>query len=494
MARKRSDVIEESVGPIRFDDVKIVDRPEDPKSRVFFNSRQPKSFTLESLIPLMMTIRRDGLLQNVVVRENEGVIELIAGERRIRSISLLREKDVACLNSNGNVPSKWRKNTIVLHKRNFCKVVQQRGDDVTLELLNEDDEPTGEMIVAPASKLKPTLPATKRYSHVVCNIIPNCSDEMALAINMAENRESQPLTIEEEIAVVERLIGMGLKQDDIKDMLGTNITWVSQTASFRRELPPEAFDKLMAGGMRRNLAVGLMGYAKADRPKLYKQMVVEEQNNTAAKIRKHQLEQDAAEDEAEILTDAAERAETDKEKAQAKKKAAAAKKKADAAKKKKEQAEEEAGQLKQGDLEAAAVKTGTQPKKLKILSRKQIEDMVERLDQMIKSDDTFDPLCEKKVTSGELMLVRETLSGVLIGVTDPLAMVRTVKVSLGKWDIPDHAEADEDEEVVYDEDEEYASDPDFDADIAAEYDGDYDVYDEGLELGEEPMDDTDNWD
>src|SRR5690606_17754460 len=86
---------------VHLSDIQIVERPQGDKTvnKLFYNPRIEYSFDVESLNDLIHSIRVDGLQQAPIVRsiEEEGVVtkvELIAGERRIRSCLYIFENDL----------------------------------------------------------------------------------------------------------------------------------------------------------------------------------------------------------------------------------------------------------------------------------------------------------------------------------------------------------------------------------------------------------------
>jgi hypothetical protein len=198
---------------------------------------------------------------------------------------------------------------------------------------------------------------------------------------------------------------------------------------------------------------------------------VAEEEDTRQRIQDHTLAEEQAQDEKEILEESAKRAEAAGDKKTAskrRKKAEAAGKKAEVAAEKKKKAEESAGTIKQGHVQKAAAETGIQPKKAKVLPRPDIETFVEKAGKLIGKK-TVDPICDEKVPDQALMFVEATAAAILAGQRDPLAVVRTVMVKLGKWSVPDTKEDDPD---AAEEDEDEAFDPDaFDPD---EYDEDED--------------------
>lgn len=73
-----------------------------PVASIIPNSRQPRhKFENDSLISLSKSIRHNGILQPLTVRENEnGQYELVAGERRLRAAILAGYTSVPCITVN----------------------------------------------------------------------------------------------------------------------------------------------------------------------------------------------------------------------------------------------------------------------------------------------------------------------------------------------------------------------------------------------------------
>lgn len=70
-------------------------------SKIVPNPNQPrKTFDDESIAELAQSIRQVGLIQPLVVRRQGDVYELIAGERRLRAIKLLKLERVTCIVQN----------------------------------------------------------------------------------------------------------------------------------------------------------------------------------------------------------------------------------------------------------------------------------------------------------------------------------------------------------------------------------------------------------
>jgi len=464
--------------------IEIVERPEEGQEHkvVFFNPRDLASFSTDSMVELRQSIRTDELLKPIAVRElkigKKTIHQLLAGERRYRTLTQILEGNLPCYSSQAVRPEKWRAKSVVISLGTFAHVVKQTGDEVEIELWDDDDKPTGEFRTVPADALDPTLPAKRVHAKVPCKVIQNCSDERAMRIAMTENEHQQPLTTAEEITVVERLMRGEVKQEQVSYMMSKNITWVSQTASFRNQLPKEAFDKLTDGTMMRHVAVNLLSYKAEDREKLFDATVVAEEKETAAKILEHQLNVDAAEDEVEMLEDDALQAEAagdDKTAKQSRKKAASAGKKAAAAGVKRDKAEAESGRVQQGHVQQAAATEGILPKKAKVLPRADIQKcFVDNVELLLEEDGSvIDPVCEKRVNAELLHLVKATAHAILTGKRDALDVIRSVKVDAGTWALPE-TESDENE-LSDGESDEGEFDPDaYDASEDAHEDEAYD--------------------
>lgn len=413
---------------VLLDSIKIVERPEDGDTKqVFFNPRSLESFKPETMQGLRESIRDNGLLQPPIVRavyngdEDTVVgIELIAGERRLRSIKMLVENNEDCYDK-------------------------------------DSDE---------------FVPAKDLYSRLPCNIQPNIDDERALRLACDENGKSEPLTIAEQIALVERLLAMGYKQDKIAEMIGEHDSWVSHTRNFRTKLPEKGFAMLLDGRLARHVAVKVISFKEEDREKLLDSSIEAEAEATQAKLEQAQDEIDAH-DDSQMM------AERDKEKAEAKgDKTAAqkAQKAADAAEKKKEKAKAKkdkvtacSGNVTQGDLAEGARKAGVCPKKPKQLSKIDIAAcIVEPLDEWISEGYE-----DEDVTEETLLIIRAVAVAIAEGERDPTELIHKAMVATGAWveegeDIEDIDEDDEAlraaqedfEEEDFDEDDEYFDEDD----------------------------------
>jgi len=369
----------------------IVERPEQGHEEdvLFFNPRSIDSFDEESMESIRESISADGLQQPPVCRaitDGESVvrIELIAGERRLRSLLKLVEEDRECY----------------------------------------DDE------------LGKKVPASELFQYIPVKLHYNCSDERALRLAFMENHESKSLTISEEIALVERLTRRGLNQKQIAVILlgdDRNVTWVSQTGNFRKSLPDEAFDKLLDGQLSRHVAVKLMSYKPEHRQELYEQAVVIEQQETEEKLAETEDEIIAAEDLADIAESDAQDAKDSTEAAKLQRKSKTAKAKAAKASEKKDRVEEDAGKIKQSHIDKGAAAAGIKPKKDKPLSRQEIEaHWLEVLDKWCV-DGHVCPLTKNELPEDMLLVMYGTVKAILSGERDPASVIRHHYVEQGVW-------------------------------------------------------------
>jgi ParB-like chromosome segregation protein Spo0J len=258
--------------------VHIVERPKLGEKKIFFNPRSPESFDVEGMKRLRETIQVDGLQQPLLVRaiskeggKNIEYLELIAGERRKRCLEWLIQYDAPCYDDDSEPPAEYNVNDWVVFHCQIAKVEKVGTDGSYTVLLNNASCP------AEYGDLLPTVPASQLYTNVPCKVVYNCDDRRALRLSVTENGDHQPLTTSEEIDLVERLVVGGFKQEEICEIIDQNVTWVSQTSNFRLQLPPAAFEKLLAGKLARNVAVNILSFAPQDRQTLYDATVSSEE-------------------------------------------------------------------------------------------------------------------------------------------------------------------------------------------------------------------------
>lgn len=434
---------------VRLKAITIVERPKEGEKKLFFNPRSLASLNDDDMVTLRRSIQIDGLqtpLSVRIVTDKEDTvtrIDLIAGERRDRNLLYLVEEDAPCFDKHAPKLKDYKDGAWVIHESRLAKVVKHLEGNLVLEY---DDGTTGE---AEASLLCPTVPASKLYEWVDVQPHYNISDERCLRLACTENQKFKSFTVAEEISLVERLDGMGYKQDEICKLTGQNVTWVSQTSNFRTELPQAAFEKLLAGKLKRNVAVKLMSFLAADREKLFHQAEAEEEQETAETLRDLQIEQEADEDEAELAADEKEEAleagDTEAA-AKAEKREDAAETRAAKTAEKKKTVAKKAGSIGQGHVDKAAKKTGIQPRKAKMLAKADVEESwVNQLEQWSTVAET-DPVTKEAYPKDLCRYGMSVAQAILNGSRDPGAVIRDFLVSKGKWHLPD-ATADDDDDV-----------------------------------------------
>lgn len=495
--------------------ITIAERPADGEetTKLFYNPRDLSSFTPERMSALKRSIRGEGLIEPPLVRAwtSNGVVtsvELIAGERRLRSVSQIHDEAAPCFDEDRPQPEKYKAGDVVAHKGNFGTVLKHDGDKVLVEF-EGDDQP--QQVECAYEDVYPTVSGAEMYEFLPCKVLYNCTDERALRLAFTENDQSEPLTIREEIALVERLLRMSKKQEEIAEILSTNVTWVSQTANFRDQLPAEAFTKLMNGQMARHVAVNFLSHAPEDRPALFAATVEAEKRQTAKKVETLKDEQVKHEDDEEIHKAEAVKAERTGDTttaAKEKRKASSSAGKAAKAKERRERAESEEGVIKQGHVKEAQATTGITPKKGKMLDRQQVEDHWGKGLVKFVTGEHEDPVSGEKLPNDLVSIARRTALAIVNGCTDPLSVIREYMYDNDLWAKPDE-EPDEDAAPVAkkggkgrkkksEDDDEEPGEVGFDVskvgledDLENEGDGEFEkaLVDNGLEDGEDGEDD-----
>lgn len=424
---------------VPLDAITVVSRPKAGEDKIFYNARDPEEIIFDKIESLILDIRAEGLHQPPIVRavttkKAVTAVELIAGERRITSLRYIAQHDLPCLDDASPRPKLYAKGQVVVCNSRFGQVQSQEGKVVTILF----DDKTSK--ACNYDEVYPTMSGRKLYQHVPCKVFYDCSDERAVRLNFKENHESEGLSIKDEIALVRRFAGRGRTQAEISELLGTNITWVSQTFNFESQLPQEAFDKLLGGHMTRHVAVNILSYAADDRQRLYDEAVLVEAKKSADRIRKLKGDQALAEDLADcFLVDAKKADEAGKPKLADKlrKKANSATKKAQKAKARLSRAKQEQGHLSQGDIRDAAAKAGLKTRKTKSLEKDQIASLYdEGLGKFLKGD-LVDPVTGNKVPHEFVSLVQLTAQAIVAGEHDPLQPIREHMYETGDWERPD---------------------------------------------------------
>ena len=375
---------------IKLDLIQIIERPSEGEesNQLLFNPRSLDSFDPETMSELRESIKRRGLLHPITVRtkkvRTKTIVELIAGERRLRSIKML---------------------------------VQDNE-----EVFDKDS--------------RKMVPAKDFYSHIPCCVHHGISDEEALGLAFEENGKSKPLTIAEEIALVERLILAGYSQHDIAKITGEHSSWVSHTRNFKDYLPKEAYKTLIKGEMTRNVAVNLISYPLEDRKAVFESAKEAAQINKSEKLEKVQDEIEEADDTEKLVIRDKEIAEENgnsKEVEKAEKAIVSAQKKKEKAEVKKQKIEEKKVVITQGDLATGARNANISPKKAKQLSKNDINHLlVKPIDEWIEEGGYQTE--EMQLDSDTLMIVKATIESISEGVRNPVELIKNVSKIIEPWD------------------------------------------------------------
>ncbi len=424
---------------IPIDSIRIVERPSESNSdKLFYNPRNVNSFTDVELGDLQYSIRVDGLQQCLVVRQVEDHYELIAGERRLRCLQAIFEKDLECyddsqLHLKGHVFAE--SDRVVVGSR--FGTVTTLGD-VEIEVYFDD----GFLVKVARERVFPVSSGRKIYKNVQCKVHRDCDDARALKLAFVENEHSKPLGLIDEVNLVERLESKGLTQAEIAEMLGVKVPWVSQTLSFRKELPQDAFTRLLNGSMARAVAISILSYHKDDREGLFANTVLMEKQETEKKIADHRaVAKRFSESQDEHVANAIEAQEqgddvtADKELEKAARMAV----KADEEVNKIEKIQATAGTIKQRHVKMAAVDSDLQPKRPKTLDENDIqscyvEGMIDYLDGGI------DPVTGQVIPIELSAMVYRTAQAIVDRERDPLAVIRRYMIDQGKWSENDQSD------------------------------------------------------
>ena len=458
------------------------------KKNIFFNPRALGSFDPIKMAGLLRSIRLDGLLEPIVVavsttdktdKNDIDAVMLIAGERRYRCLCKAVDGNLPCYDTSIPIPDVYAANAIVVYTDQFAIVKKrQSGDEVEIELLDNNENPTGNVLTVASAELLPTVPAKKVYTTVAAKVYVDPSEERMMRLAVTENQQSEPLKPMEEILACERLSTLKCEQERISYMLDQNITWVSQTLAFREQLPEDCFEALMEGRMKRNVAVSFLAYDIGKRQKLFDNTVLAEESETANRIKLHRAEQEQLEDQAEMLKSDAQDAEVcgDGKKARRlQRKSASKERHAKGHSSKADRAEGESGQIKQGHVQTGAAIAGISTRKAKMLPKAEIKKKyVDELESLTDGE-TEDPVCKKMIPGEVVRLVRATAEAILSGEREPLLVIRTHMIETAGWDVDgggsDPNEEEDYEPVLgddgYDDGDDDAEERDIDSELAA---------------------------
>lgn len=441
---------------VRLKDVQISPRPKPGEENfLFFYNPRPEDEVNDpkTAFPLQYSMRLEGNLEAPVARgwtdpNDKSVITKInhiAGERRLTQMNVIYDQDLPCVDEKSPKPEVFEAGACVNWKNRFGTVVKQDEDGtVTIHFDDHLNDTHGSgNIVCDYADVLPTKGGREMFEWISIKLYLDISDERAMRIAWSENANSEPLSVKAEVALVERLLAMGKKQAEVAYILDTNITFVSQRASFRTQLPKAAFEKLMAGQMAAHMGVHLLSIDPANREAYYEALVKSEQIQSTQEVQKLRSEKERLEDEADLHeteAKAAEKKGDTKTAAAETRKAQSASGKAKKAADRLKRVESEKGTIKQGHTHMAQQMTGITPRKGKMLAREQIEEQVKAL-MKASTDDVEDPITGETIPQDYASIARRVLMAVMTGGIDPLAPIRDYMVSNGKWDLPEETKA-----------------------------------------------------
>jgi ParB-like chromosome segregation protein Spo0J len=419
---------------IDFDRIEPLPKPIRGKKQVLLNPRGSDKYTREHLANLIESIQIDGLQQPPIVRVNteQGKVvrvQLLGGNGRWHAIKFLIDEDAWVYDDKLPRKDSYRKGEIVVFRGMLAEVIRGGSAPVIRSSDFEQD--------VPAVELLPTVKAAKKYGKIPCKAAYDIDDWQAMRLSFSENNKRRDLTVAEEIDLVEYYLAEGFSQEEICTLIDKKATWVSHTANFRKALPKDALEALLAGNMVRDVATKFLSYPEDVRDKLFAatyQVARAKNEKKLAEVEDEQyIAEDMAADFAAVAHQAISVGDT-KAAAKAVKESEAAEKAAKLAKQRKEQAKKNVGKITQSDLVEGAQAIGVRTKKPKPLTRHQIQGFVELCTKYIK-EGVVDPFCGETVPTTSLKLVRAVAEAILTGESDPLVSIRDLHVALGKWSL-----------------------------------------------------------
>lgn len=433
---------------VRLSDIEFAPRPGADQGQPFgfFNPRPAEEVMEPSKFnKLMYSIRLEGLLEAPVVRVwTEGGkpkrVQHVAGERRLRCLHAIADGKLPCVDESAPKPDKYAPGSVVNWRNRFGVVRSQAGSVVAVEFDDHLNDTLGSGPAdCPHAELTPTKPGDQLHEYVAVNVYYDIDDERAMRIAFSENDNSEPLSVKAEVDLVERYLASGKKQQEVAYLLNSNITFVSQRAAFRRDLPAGAFRLLMDGKMKANVGTYLLSLPAEHRQAAFDSMVLVERAETATAIRHHQTERERLLDEVDINSFEAGKAERRGDAAiaaKARRKAEVNAKKASAEAKRLERAKADSGTIKQGHAERGTASAGISPRKAKPLTREQVEH------RYVRGLEPFVSECQKDQLTGEEIpcelagLVRRTAEAIISGELDPVKVIRQHQIDAGVWAAP----------------------------------------------------------
>jgi hypothetical protein len=431
---------------MKLKDIKFAPRPAPGEELTlgFFNPRPEEEVNNpETSEKLRYNLRIEGLIEPPAIRlwtdpaDNEVPIDNchIAGERRLRRLNEIYDQNLLCADYVNPKPESFKKGDSVVAMSRFGIVQKQEGTVVTIIFDGKD------VCQCEWESVVPTICGNKAFEWIEVKIYKDISDERAMRIAFAENDQGVPLSVKAEILLVERYLAMVPKktQQEVAHILNSNITFVSQRASFRKELPALAFEKLMNGDMAANVAVNILSRPKEQREAYFAAMLAEEELTTEEVIRRHRLAMEKFEDDADLHADAAKKAAAEGDDVTAqreKKKAASAERKAKIERDRKARAEADAGKIRAGHASRAQTKTGITARKGSMLNREQIEEVFVKGLMKYITEEQVDQVTGETIPCEDAAKIRRFALAILSGNTDFVSVLREYYVSNDVWTLP----------------------------------------------------------
>lgn len=416
----------------------------DPTVYHFHNPRghsKGGGFDKEPMKELETSIINNGLQLPLLLRIYEGQPQLIAGQRRLQTILNIKQK-------------------------------KQNGQSILVYNIHT----------------KKMEPADQVYSKIFVRIIEDCDDETALTLAVDENEQSQPLTVCDQVRLVEGLIASGMTPNEICKRLTKNAAWVNHTQHFRDSLPKGCFEALMVGDINRHVATELLKYPEEDREEIWDEAI-------AALTGKREKKRKELEDKVEVaageveVADAtvalADELDLDKEEAQSHQNNAT--ESLEGAMEDLEEFESKPESMTGGDITESAQTKKKKPKTPQAFNKKKIEKhYIEPLRAAMgieapggEPDSTVKHKCTVtgKIFPQQLLQCGlEIAEGIVNQDADVFEVLREYLFDTGKWDRPENEE-DSDEYEEEEDSDEYEEDAsaEYEED---EYDGEEDEYEE----------------
>lgn len=409
------------------EDIQIAEPPDptskdyDPDVYKFSNPRgraKGGGFDREPMAELEKSIIKNGLQLPLLLRKlGDDTLQLIAGERRLQAIK--------------NIKKKSKKKPLLVHN------IQT----------NEKE------------------PADKVYETIFVRIT-ECDDETALSLAVDENEQSQPLTVADQVRLVEGLLKTGMKPTVICRNLNKNAAWVNHTQHFRDQLPEDCFSALMNGEINRHVATELMRYPTEVRSELWGDCQAVLKGKIESKRKELDSKLEVAAGEKEIADASKEMAgELGLNEKEAESKAASAGKKLEKAKDDKEEFENNPPTLTGGDVSTAAVNTNKKAKTPQAFNKRKIEEyyidpLMAALEMDTRGGDPGEKVRKKDEVTGRyypkqvLFAALQVCEGIVNQDKDVFEVIREYMFDIGKWERPEEEEY-EDEEEYEEEEEEY---------------------------------------